>query len=100
MVSSSVSASVVIVPAALPLWCWVPCWLFAQFLWQGHAWHLLFYQFLDIGKPLHVSRVDERDGVAFASCARGASDAVNVVLGIMWSVIVDDQVNALDVNAA
>src|SRR5690606_8956467 len=42
----------------------------------------------------------ERNGVAFFPSASGAADAVHVVLGVIGQVVVDDALDAGDVDTA
>ena len=43
---------------------------------------------------------DEGDGEALGAEAPGAADAVQVLVGLVREVVVDDDVDALDVDAA
>lgn len=45
-------------------------------------------------------RADEADGESFGTETPGTSDAMQILIGLVWHVVVDDDVNALDVNTA
>ena len=55
---------------------------------------------LDLGQVLHLDRVDERDRLAGRARAAGAADAVDVVLGNVRQLVVDDERQVVDVEAA
>ena len=78
----------------------IPCWTFAQSFRQRQARHLHFYQVLDVLHARHVTRIDERVGVAGGVGAGCTANAVHIVLSVAWSVIVYDHLDALDVDAA
>ena len=55
---------------------------------------------LDISEEPLLARFDERDRDAFATCASGSADAMDVRLGVRRDVVVDDVRDVLDVEAA
>src|SRR5690606_26429379 len=55
---------------------------------------------LDVGQADRVALAGEADRVALGAQARGAPDAVHVVLGVERQVVVVDVADALDVQAA
>ena len=55
---------------------------------------------LDVRQALRVALAGEADRVALGAQARGAADAVHVVLGIERQVVVVDVRDAVDVQAA
>jgi hypothetical protein len=55
---------------------------------------------LDALHVLALVRRGQRDGVAFLAGAAGAADAVHVVIGLVGQVVVDDHLDAADVDAA
>ena len=55
---------------------------------------------LNLAQGEEVALADEGDGAAFTACTGGASDAVNVVLGIVGCIVVDDHGDVVDVDAA
>ena len=61
---------------------------------------LAVHQALDRGHQRTVFVADQRDGFAFGARAAGAADAVDVVLGDVRQVVVDDVRQRLDVEAA
>ena len=52
------------------------------------------------GRPMRVALAGEADRVALGAQARGAADAVHVVLGVERQVVVVDVRHAVDVQAA
>lgn len=57
-------------------------------------------QAFNLGELVHVFGTDERNGHSLRFCTGGAANAVDVVLRVVGNIVVDDQVNAFDVNAA
>jgi hypothetical protein len=55
---------------------------------------------LDGAQHAPLARGDEQDGLAGAPGAAGAADAVDVGLGVVGDVVVDDMADALDVEPA
>src|SRR5690606_8130085 len=55
---------------------------------------------LDVRQADRVAFAGEADRVALFAQARGAADAVHVVFGIEWQVVVVDVLHAIDVQAA
>ena len=55
---------------------------------------------LDLAQSFHVLRSDERHGIAGSFVARGPANTVDVIVGRLRDVEVDDVSNALDVNTA
>src|SRR5690606_7164426 len=61
---------------------------------------LLLDEGLDVRQAHGVALAGKADRVAFLAPARGAADAVHVVLGIERKVVVEDELHAVDVQAA
>jgi hypothetical protein len=61
---------------------------------------LLLDEALDVRQPHRVALAGEADRVALRAQARGAADAVHVVLGVERQVVVVDVADAVDVQAA
>src|SRR5581483_208084 len=55
---------------------------------------------LDLRQRVDISLAAERDRVAGLAGSRGPPDPVDVVLGLLWQVVVDDVGDAGDVQAA
>ncbi len=75
----------------------------AKFFWDRDAIHLLLDELLKVAELAHldpVVAVDEGQRLAITISASGTSDAVHIVFRVMWQVEVDDQLNAVDVDAA
>ena len=74
-----------------------------QFLGHGDAVHLLLDESLEGREFLHLAAViavDQREALAVAVGACGAADAVHIILRVVGHVVVDDQLDAGDVDAA
>lgn len=54
---------------------------------------------LDTTQPLAFLRRDEGKRRAFATCASGTTDTVNVGINFAWYVVVDDEANTFNVKA-
>ena len=54
---------------------------------------------LDVAKQAVLARLDERDGHALASRSAGATDPVDILIGIRRDVVVDDVTHVIDVQA-
>ena len=57
-------------------------------------------EMLDVAQLAHVAVADEGEGVAVLAGAGGAADAMDVVLLVPGQVVVEDHVDAADVDAA
>lgn len=55
---------------------------------------------LERAQSILIFRCHKTDRVAHSLCASGATNAVNVVLGVRWKIIVEDVSDAVDVNAS
>ncbi len=71
-----------------------------QFLRDGRHRDLAADVVLDVGQRHHEILAAEADRVAFRAGARGAADAVDVVLGVLRQVVVEDVGDVRDVQAA
>lgn len=99
--AATVASSAVAISAAssatsvlgLRLW-----WAYA--LRQFGTRYLNFECALDVRQCIQVLFANQRDGTAFASGACGAANAVYVVLGIVWRIVVDDHGNVVNVDAS
>lgn len=63
-------------------------------------WNLLTDQALDVAQPVPFSRFAERQRTAVSAGSCGPADAVDVGLGFVGNVEVDDEGNAFDVDPA
>ena len=54
----------------------------------------------DVAKEIALGAVAEGDGDAVAARAGGAADAMDVGLGFLGQVVIHDEADALDVDAA
>ena len=67
---------------------------------QLHLLDALLGDALDDAQHVPLARAHEQDRVAAAAGAAGAADAMDVGLGVVRNVVVDDVRDALDVEAA
>ena len=65
-----------------------------------HLGHRLLELALEPAELVLVAARDERDRATFTASARRAADAVDVGLGVVWHVVVDDVRDVVDVDAA
>ena len=65
-----------------------------------HRLDLLAGCLLDLTQHVLLTRGDEEDCGTFATCTAGTTDAVHVGLGVVGDVVVDDQGDALNIQAA
>ena len=47
-------------------------------------------KFFDLGQRECVGLAGEANGIARGAGTRGAADAMNIVLSILWQVVIDD----------
>ena len=55
---------------------------------------------LDRLDAVDVTTVDERDGFSGTTRAAGPADAVDVVFGILWQLVVEDDIDVIHIDAA
>ena len=65
-----------------------------------HRLDLLAGCLLDLTQHVLLTRGDEEDCGTFTTCTAGTTDAVHVVLGVMWDIVVDDHADAVDIDAS
>ena len=67
---------------------------------ECEAFDPLANEALDGGEFFHVLVGDEREGIPCLIRAAGAADAVDIILGVLRNVVVDDMADPRDVDAA
>ena len=72
----------------------------AEGVGEGELVDGFFEEFLDLTEVIHVLVADEGDGAAVALGSGGAADTVDVVFYVVGHVVVDDQSDVVDVDAA
>ena len=73
--------------------------VFVRETFELHARNFLADEALDGGNLLNIFAGHNRKRIAYALCAAGASDAMDIVLGVVRHVEVNDVADLLDVDA-
>lgn len=76
------------------------CGCFAQSGRERQFLYLFFEKFLYGLEVADVGIADKGDGVAVALGSGCSSDAMHIILGIAWHVVVDNGVDVVDVDAS
>ena len=67
---------------------------------QGISSDFLLQKFFNLRERVAIFFTNECDGATFASCTCCTTDAVHIVFGVAWRIVVDDHLDIVDVNAA
>ena len=76
------------------------CFELGQFLWKRDALNRLTSESLDVLQESALILIAERDRDARCTCARRATDAVHVCLGLHGEIEVEDVRDGIDVESA
>ena len=79
---------------------YVICRRISQRIRQRDTLYLFFQKLLYTMPVARIFRRDQGDGLAAVLCARRTTDAVDIVLGVMRHVVVDDQRHIRHVDTA